>query len=84
MVMRRASNESSRQVARSNDQRIDCCGAEEGQQTGAFIGIGGPALVVQGLSEIPLMGDVPSWGALTVGTGLGNACFTNRKLDDKR
>ena len=49
-----------------------------------FIGIGGPALVVQGLSEIPLMGDVPPWGVLTVGTGLENACFTNRKLDDKR
>jgi hypothetical protein len=34
--------------------------------------------VVQGLSEIPRMDDVPSWGALTIGTGLGNACFTNR------
>ena len=30
------------------------------------------------------LGDVPSWGVLTAGTGLGNACFTNRKLDDKR
>jgi hypothetical protein len=34
--------------------------------------------VVQGLSEIPRMDDVPSWGVLTIGTGLGNACFSNR------
>ena len=40
--------------------------------------------VVQGLSEIPLMGDVPSRGVLTVGTRLGNACLTSRKLDDRR
>lgn len=33
--------------------------------------------VVQGLSEIPFMQDVEHWGVLTVGTGLGNACFTN-------
>jgi hypothetical protein len=40
--------------------------------------------VVQGLSEIPSMIDVESWGILTVGTGLGNARFTNRKSEDKR
>jgi predicted NBD/HSP70 family sugar kinase len=35
--------------------------------------------VVQGLSEIPYMSDIERWGVLTIGTGLGNACFTNRK-----
>ncbi|MBM3546193.1 MAG: ROK family protein [Alphaproteobacteria bacterium] len=35
--------------------------------------------VVQGLSEVPRMRDVPKWGVLTIGTGLGNAAFTNRK-----
>jgi ROK family len=34
--------------------------------------------VVQGLSEVPFMQDVDRWGVLTIGTGLGNACFTNR------
>jgi predicted NBD/HSP70 family sugar kinase len=34
--------------------------------------------VVQGLSEVPFMQDVNRWGVLTIGTGLGNACFTNR------
>jgi hypothetical protein len=34
--------------------------------------------VVQGLSEIPFMQDVSRWGILTIGTGLGNARFTNR------
>jgi hypothetical protein len=34
--------------------------------------------VVQGLSEIPFMHDVEHWGVLTIGTGLGNARFTNR------
>lgn len=34
--------------------------------------------VVQGLSEAPFMRDVESWGVLTIGTGLGNARFTNR------
>jgi len=34
--------------------------------------------VVQGLSEIPAMRDVERWGVLTIGTGLGNARFTNR------
>ena len=35
--------------------------------------------VVQGLSEIPFMRDVKHWGALTIGTGLGNVRFTNRQ-----
>lgn len=35
--------------------------------------------VVQGLSEVPAMGKVERWGVLTIGTGLGNACFTNRR-----
>jgi len=34
--------------------------------------------VVQGLSEIPNVTDVKRWGVLTIGTGLGNARFTNR------
>jgi predicted NBD/HSP70 family sugar kinase len=37
--------------------------------------------VVQGLSEAPFMGDVKHWGVLTIGTGLGNARFTNRDED---
>jgi hypothetical protein len=37
--------------------------------------------VVQGLSEVPFMTDVERWGVLTIGTGLGNARFTNRKSD---
>ena len=39
--------------------------------------------VVQGLSEVPNMTDVRHWGVLTIGTGLGNARFTNRKTKDK-
>jgi hypothetical protein len=35
--------------------------------------------VVQGLSEVPNMKDVSRWGVLTIGTGLGNARFTNRE-----
>jgi hypothetical protein len=35
--------------------------------------------VVQGLSEVPFMLDVERWGILTIGTGLGNARFTNRR-----
>jgi len=35
--------------------------------------------VVQGLSEVPFMRDFSRWGILTIGTGLGNARFTNRK-----
>ncbi|MBR1091582.1 ROK family protein [Bradyrhizobium manausense] len=37
--------------------------------------------VVQGLSEVPFMQDVDRWGVLTIGTGLGNARFTNRHKD---
>jgi predicted NBD/HSP70 family sugar kinase len=37
--------------------------------------------VVQGLSEVPSMRDVAHWGVLTIGTGLGNARFTNRSDD---
>jgi len=37
--------------------------------------------VVQGLSEVPFMQDVLRWGVLTIGTGLGNARFTNRRKD---
>jgi len=33
--------------------------------------------VVQGLSEVPFMKDVDRWAVLTIGTGLGNARFTN-------
>jgi predicted NBD/HSP70 family sugar kinase len=36
--------------------------------------------VVQGLSELPFMQDVKHWGVLTIGTGLGNARFTNREV----
>jgi hypothetical protein len=39
--------------------------------------------VVQGLSEVPFMRDVERWGVLTIGTGLGNARFTNRTSNDK-
>jgi predicted NBD/HSP70 family sugar kinase len=35
--------------------------------------------VVQGLSEVPYMNDVEHWGVLTIGTGLGNATFTNAR-----
>src|SRR6195952_2519267 len=37
--------------------------------------------VAQGLSEVPFMQDVDRWGVLTIGTGLGNARFTNRKKE---
>jgi predicted NBD/HSP70 family sugar kinase len=35
--------------------------------------------VVQGLSELPFMQDVEHWAALTIGTGLGNARYTNKR-----
>lgn len=35
--------------------------------------------VVQGLSEVYRMRDVKRWAALTIGTGLGNASYTNVK-----
>ena len=34
--------------------------------------------VVQGLSQIPFMQDIRHWGVVTIGTGLGNAHFTNK------
>ena len=34
--------------------------------------------VVQGLSEVPYMQDAETWGAFTIGTGLGNALYSNR------
>jgi ROK family len=34
--------------------------------------------VVQGLSEVPFMKDVSPWAIFTIGTGLGNALYTNR------
>jgi len=37
--------------------------------------------VVQGLSELPFVADVAEWAVLTIGTGLGNAKFTNRRRD---
>jgi predicted NBD/HSP70 family sugar kinase len=40
--------------------------------------------VVQGLSEVPFMQDVEHWGVLTIGTGLGNARFTNRDPKKKK
>lgn len=35
--------------------------------------------VVQGLSELPFMRDVKRWAVMTIGTGLGNASFVNRR-----
>lgn len=40
--------------------------------------------VVQGLSEVPSMRDFKHWGVLTIGTGLGNARFTNRSGDEEQ
>jgi predicted NBD/HSP70 family sugar kinase len=37
--------------------------------------------VAQGLSEVPFMQDVDHWGVLTIGTGLGNARFSNRRKE---
>jgi predicted NBD/HSP70 family sugar kinase len=34
--------------------------------------------VVQGLSQVPFVQDVEHWGAVTIGTGLGNARYTNK------
>lgn len=39
--------------------------------------------VVQGLSEVAAMQDVSRWGIFTIGTGLGNARFTNRSGNEK-
>jgi hypothetical protein len=40
--------------------------------------------VVHGLSDLAYVQDVDHWGVLTIGTGLGNARFTNRKSDASR
>jgi hypothetical protein len=40
--------------------------------------------VVQGLAEVPFMQDVERWGVLTIGTGLGNARFTNRRKENSK
>jgi len=40
--------------------------------------------VVQGLSVVADMTDVEQWGVLTIGTGLGNARFTNRAKPKKK
>ena len=37
--------------------------------------------VAQGLSEMPYMQAASRWGVLTIGTGLGNARFTNRRKE---
>lgn len=34
--------------------------------------------VVQGLSELPRMRSLDKWAVMTIGTGLGNACFQNK------
>ena len=38
--------------------------------------------VIQGLSDYGNSRDSKHWAVLTIGTGLGNARFTNRELDD--
>jgi len=38
--------------------------------------------VMQGLSQLPYMKDVERWAILTIGTGLGNARFTNRSRSE--
>ncbi len=40
--------------------------------------------VAQGLSEVPFMQDYRRWGVLTIGTGLGNARFTNRNARETK
>src|SRR4051794_19951986 len=40
--------------------------------------------VTQGLAEVPFMQDVDRWGVLTIGTGLGNARFTNRRKENSK
>ena len=39
--------------------------------------------VMQGLSELPFVADVTRWGIVTIGTGLGNARFTKKKVKEK-
>jgi hypothetical protein len=40
--------------------------------------------IVQGLSELPVMCAYERWGALTIGTGLGNARFTTRNPKQRK
>jgi predicted NBD/HSP70 family sugar kinase len=40
--------------------------------------------VAQGLSEAPFMQEVDHWGVLTIGTGLGNARFSNRHKEKEK
>jgi predicted NBD/HSP70 family sugar kinase len=40
--------------------------------------------VVQGLSELPYVRGRLHWGVLTIGTGLGNARYTNRQVQKSR
>lgn len=40
--------------------------------------------VVQGLSQLPYQKERKQWAALTIGTGLGNACFRNRPATKKK
>jgi predicted NBD/HSP70 family sugar kinase len=37
--------------------------------------------VVQGLSEVPFVQDFTHWGVVTIGTGLGNARYSNKRKD---
>jgi predicted NBD/HSP70 family sugar kinase len=39
--------------------------------------------VVQGLSQVPFVQDVEHWGVVTIGTGLGNARYTNKSRKKK-
>jgi len=38
---------------------------------------------VQGLSELPFMQDVKRWAVLTIGTGLGNASYRNKRKNSR-
>jgi predicted NBD/HSP70 family sugar kinase len=40
--------------------------------------------VVQGLSELPYMTERRHWAVLTIGTGLGNASYTNRQSNQPK
>jgi predicted NBD/HSP70 family sugar kinase len=53
--------------------------AISGRETVVFIHNGA---VVQGLSQYPEMRRLAHWGVLTIGTGLGNARFTNLSAEE--
>jgi hypothetical protein len=36
------------------------------------------------IKKFPYMRDIERWGILTIGTGLGNARFTNREVEGER